>query len=102
VKKVLERAGIELPPGPLRAFQHGIALIPREPGDTLPTSFFWNDNPHEGSVAFYAGWITNGVRDGAPNGGFMPVPMQFLEATLQDPQIALWIWRPVGFRMMLN
>jgi hypothetical protein len=102
VKRVLERTGAELPQGPFPSFQHGIALIAREPGDAVSTFLLNNPNPHQGSVAFYAGWTAGGVRDGAPNDGFIPVPMQFLEAALQDPQIAMWIWKPTGVRVTLN
>ncbi len=102
VKRLLERTGIDLPRGPFPPFEHGIALIAREPGDAISTIFLKNPNPHEGSIGLYAGWTINGVRDGAPNDGFIPVPLQFLEAALQDPQMALWIWRPVGVRMTLN
>lgn len=102
VKRLFERTGIDLPRGPFPPFKHGIALIARAPGDAVSMIFLNNPNPHEGSVGFYAGWTANGVRDGAPNGGFIPVPLQFLEAALQDPQMALWIWRPVGVRMTLN
>jgi hypothetical protein len=101
VKRLLERTSIDLR-GPFPAFKHGIVLIPREPGDAISTVILHNQNPHEGSVCLYAGWTVNGVRDGAPNGGFSPVPLQFLLAVLQDPQIAMWIWRPTGARMMLN
>lgn len=101
-KRLLERTGVELPSGPFPDFQHGIVLIPREPGDTVSTVFLSNPNPDQGSVALYAGWTIDGVREGAPNDGFLPVPLQFLEAALQDPQIALWIWRPVGVRVTLN
>jgi hypothetical protein len=91
-----------LPEGPFPSFKHGIVLIAREPGDTISTIFLNNPNPHEGSVALYAGWTVNGTRDGGPNDGFIPVPSQFLEAALQDPQTAMWIWRPTGARMTLN
>ncbi len=102
VKALLERTGMELPSGPFPPFKHGIALIGREAGDTVSTIFLNNPNAHEGSVALYAGWNVNGVRDGAPNEGFLPVPLQFLEAALQDPQLAMWVWRPTGIRMTLN
>jgi hypothetical protein len=101
-KQLLERAGMELPKGPFPAFKHGIVLIPREPGDTISTAFLRNPSAHEGSVALYAGWTINDKRDGAPNDGFLPVPMQFLEGALKDPQIAMWLWRPVGIRTVIH
>jgi hypothetical protein len=101
-KKLLERAGTDLPRGPLRSFTHGLILIPREPGDNISTVFLSNPRPHEGSIGLYAGWTVNGVRDGTPNNGFIPVPLRFLEAAIEDPQIPMWIWRPSGVRMVMN
>lgn len=102
VKRLLERCGTKLPQGSMPGFQHGIVLIAREPGDSVRTVFLNNPNPTEGSVALYAGWTIDGVREGAPNDGFIPVPLQFLEAALEAPQIAMWLWRPVGIRVALN
>lgn len=39
VKRLLERSETELPQGPLPNFQHGIALIAREPGDVVRMVF---------------------------------------------------------------
>jgi hypothetical protein len=102
VRALLERAGAGIPAGPFRSFQHGMMLIPRAPGDTISSVFLDNRNPNEGSVALYAGWTVDGVREGVPNEGFVPVPLQFLAAGLDDPQIASWIWSPVGVRLALN
>jgi hypothetical protein len=102
VKALLERAGSLDGARPARRFQHGIILLPREPGDTISTIFLNNPNPKEGSVGLYAGWSVNGQRDGAPNNGFVPVPMQFLQAASEDAGIAMWLWKPVGVRVALN
>lgn len=101
-KLLLNRTGTHLPSGPFPDFQHGIALFPREVGDTVSMIVLDNPNPHQGSVALYAGWTIDGCRYGAPNDGFVPVPLQFLHAALEDPQLAMWIWRPVGARVRLN
>lgn len=102
VKRLLERSQTKLPQGPLPDFQHGIILIAREPGDAVRTVFLNNPNPSKGSVGLYAGWTADGVREGAPNDGFVPIPLQFLRAALEDPQIAMWLWRPVGAKVALN
>jgi hypothetical protein len=102
VKKIVERAGTALPRGPFPSFMHGLILIPREPGDNISTVVLSNSSPHEGSIGLYAGWTTDGVREGAPNKGFIPVPLRFLEAAMEDPQIPMWIWRPIGVRMVMN
>ena len=101
-RMLLERGGVAPPAGPFPSFRHGIALIAREPGDAISTIFLNNPNPQEGSIELLAGWTIKGKRDGAPNNGFMPVPLQFLQGVIQDAQLALWIWRPVGVRIMLN
>jgi hypothetical protein len=56
VKRLFKRNAMELPQVPFPDFQHGIALIAREPGDTVRMVFLSNPNPNEGSVALYAGW----------------------------------------------
>lgn len=102
LKDLVTRTGLALPSDPFPAFKHGIILIPRESGDSVSTIFLNNPNPNEGSVGLYAGWSINGSREGAPNSGFLPVPLQFLDAAIKEPEIALWIWRPTGPRVMLN
>lgn len=101
-KRLFLQAGGTSQTRPVRDFQHGIVLVPREPMDTASTVFLNNPNPRQGSVGFYAGWAVAGVRHGAPNDGFLPVPAQFLSIALRDPQIATWIWKPVGTKVILN
>jgi len=101
-KQAFERTGGRLPSGPFQEFQHGMVLIPRGVGDAASTVFLANSNRHQGSVGFYAGWTIDGTRCGVPNEGFVPVPLQFLRAASQDPQFAMWIWRPAGARIILN
>ncbi|MCA0013174.1 hypothetical protein LB561_23085 [Mesorhizobium sp. B292B1B] len=102
IKGLLERSGSVEGARPARRFQHGLILLPREPDDRISTIFLNNPNPREGSVGLYAGWSVNGLRDGAPNNGFVPVPVQFLRAALDDPQTAMWLWKPVGVRITVN
>ena len=99
---LLQRTGAKMTEGPTRSFQHGIVLIPREPGDSVSTAHFQNPSPTQGSIALYAGWSVNGTRMGAPNDGFLPVPLQFLSGACENPEMALWVWKPVGFRAMTN
>lgn len=86
----------------LREFQHGIVLVPRSSGETISTVFLSNPNVNEGSIGFFAGWKVGDVREGAPNDGFVPVPLQFLKAACKDPQIAMWIWKPAGVQVAIN
>lgn len=102
LKTLLARTGAEWRTERFPPFTHGVALIAREPSDAVRTVFLHNPNPYEGSVGLYAGWNSNGVRQGAPNDGFIPVPVQFLEAVLRDPKTALWIWKPIGTQIVLN
>lgn len=101
-KRAFVKSGGVQPTIPIRPFQHGIVLIPREVTDTASTVSLWNPNPNQGSVSFYAGWTVDGTRQGTPNDGYLPVPRQFLVTSLQDPQMAMWIWRPVGAKVLLN
>ncbi|MBR0818609.1 hypothetical protein [Bradyrhizobium liaoningense] len=70
--------------------------------DSSAAVFLNNPDPKEGSVGLYSGWSVNGQRDGAPNDGFVLVPMQILQAASEDPQVAMWLWKPVGVRVALN
>lgn len=100
--KVLARLPPDQPMEHHRAFQHGLLMLPREPGDTISTVLVSNPNPHQGSICLNAGWRVGGVRCGAPNDGFLPVPLQLARAALVNPQAMMWIWRPVGRRLLVN
>ncbi|MFH1555500.1 MAG: hypothetical protein ABII76_11620 [Pseudomonadota bacterium] len=100
-KALLKRSVVSTPSG-ARAFQHGLMVIAREPGETISTAFLNNPDPSMGSVGLYAGWTVGAVREGAPNDGFLPVPMQFLQAAIDDPQFAYWLWKPTGARVTIN
>lgn len=102
LRTIFERLNLTLPSGTHRPFEHALMLIPREPGDTFSTIMLDDPNPDRGSVALYAGWNIDGVRYGAPNEGFLPVPMQFLRTALREPEIAMWIWHPIGIRNSIH
>ena len=101
VRRLMDRAG-EIPRPSGAPFQHGIMFFAREPGDRIETVVLKDPNPNKGSALLQAGWAVDGQPFGAPNGGYMPVPLQFLDAAIGDPAIAMWIWRPVGNRVFVN
>ena len=72
---------------------NGMAVIGRQPGDKISTISLLDPDPTGGSVMLYAGWQVNGEPHGAPNDGYVPVPMQLLRAVVNDPEVADW---PVG------
>jgi hypothetical protein len=96
VKKLFERYGASLPADPGQRFVPGMAVVPRRPGDTVSTVALLDPSPMAGSIALYAGWQVDGEPYGAPNDGYMPVPVQLLRAVVQDPVIAYSLSRPVG------
>lgn len=102
VRDLLARSGVTLPTGPFPSFKHGMLLLPREPGDTISTVHLNNPSPTEGSIMFLAGWSVEDQRFGAPNDGFFPVPKQFLRSALNEPEVAMWVWRPVGMRILMH
>lgn len=102
VRNLLARSGVALPTGPFSDFKHGMLLLPREPGDTISTIHLNNPSPSGGSIMFLAGWSVGGQRLGAPNDGFFPVPKQFLRSALNEPEVAMWVWRPVGMRVIVH
>lgn len=93
--------GFSVPRAP-RPFTHAMALFPREPGDRISTLYLHDPNPKFGSIGIYAGWIEDGAPNGAPNNGYIPVPMQFLLGAIKDPETAMWIWRPVGAKSFMH
>jgi len=102
IKELVRRIGAALPPDPGRPFSHGMVLIARQPGDSIATISLGDPNPNAGSVVFYGGYKVGEVAGGAPNDGYMPVPLQFLRSAIEDPEVAMWIWRPVGMRGYMN
>jgi len=84
------------------AFKHALILFPREAGDRISTIMLNDPSPNSGSIALFAGWRTDAGAEGAPNGGFLPVPMQFVSAAVNDLQVAFWIWRPVGVKAIVQ
>ena len=101
VKTLFDRDNQPVPDYPAR-FRHGMVVFARKPEDQVETVLVWDSNPDNGSIWLSAGWIENGEPLGAPNDGYVPVPMQFLRAALEDPGIAMWIWHPVGTRAFVH
>jgi hypothetical protein len=96
VKKLFARANKPLPPDPGQSFAHGMAVIGRQPGDTISTVGLFDPDPTSGSVTLYAGWHVVGEPVGAPNGGYVPVPGQLLRAVVHDPRVAYSFWLTAG------
>jgi hypothetical protein len=101
VELLIDRVG-GLPRGSGARFQHSLALFAREPGDRIDTVILPDPRPDKGSILLQAGWTVDGQHFGAPNDGYMPVPMQFLQHAISDPETAMWIWRPVGRRAFVH
>ena len=80
----------------------GIGLIAREAGDTISYVELLRQEPLVGSVVLHAGWKAEGQPIGAPNEGYLPVPMQLLRALVYRPEIAAWVKRPSGAWVLLD
>ena len=102
VKFLFERIGAPLPRDPGRSFMNGMAVIGRQPGDKISTISLLDPDPTGGSVMLYAGWQVNGEPHGAPNDGYVPVPMQLLRAVVNDPEVADSLCRPVSAPMSIH
>ena len=102
VRELLRRDSVNMPRGSIRPFQHALLLFPRHPGDTISSVGHLDPLPSRGSVTLYAGWTVAGERYGCAHDGYAPVPLQFLSTAMQDTQTAMWIWRPVGPRILMN
>jgi hypothetical protein len=96
IKKLFERPGTALPPEPGHSFTPGMALFAREPGDAISTVALLDPSPFAGSIMLYAGWETDGQTHGAPNSGYLPVPVQLLRAVVYEPAVAYSLCRPVA------
>ena len=96
VKELFKRNTAHLPPDPGQRFVPGMVVIPRRPGDTVSTVALLDPNPMVGSIALYAGWQVDGEPYGAPNDGYVPVPVQLLRAVVHDPAIAYSLSWQVG------
>jgi hypothetical protein len=92
VKELFARLGRRLPPDPGQSFVHGMAIIERQPGDTVSTIALLDPNPAGGSITLYAGWQVDGEPHGAPNEGYVPVPGQLLRAVVHDARVAYSFW----------
>jgi hypothetical protein len=95
VKFLFERAEALLPADPRQSFVHGVGVIGRQPGDKISNVGLFDPNPNGGSLMLYAGWQVDGEPYGAPNDGYMPVPMQLLRKVVHDPAFACALSWPV-------
>jgi hypothetical protein len=102
VKELFARAGQPLPPDPGQSFVHGVYIIDRQPGDTTSTVLLIDSNPTQGSIFLNAGWQIGGEPRGAPNQGYVPVPVQLLRAVVNDPRVAYSFWKKGGAPMPLH
>jgi len=102
IRQLSDRENEPVSDVPCSLFRHGIVLFGRERADTVSTLFFNNPSPTNGSVVIYAGWKIGEIREGTPNDGFVPVPMQFVRAVANDPKIGMWMWEPVGVKTYMN
>jgi hypothetical protein len=94
VKFLFERSTTSLPTDPGLNFKHWMGVIPRHPGDKISTIALLDPNPTGGSIMFHAGWQVSGKPHGAPNDGYMPVPVQLLCAVVNDIGFAYSLsWR---------
>jgi hypothetical protein len=93
VKELFARISRPLPPDPGQSFMSGMAIIARQPGDTISTVGLFDPDPMAGSVMLYAGWQLGDEPYGAPNDGYLPVPGQLLRAVVNDPTVAYCFWR---------
>ncbi|MFS2109234.1 hypothetical protein ACCC88_06090 [Sphingomonas sp. Sphisp140] len=100
IRKILSRAEATLPPGNGSDFQHFGAVFARFEDDRFETFFLEDPRPDRGSVLFPAGWSEDDRRFGAPNDGFMPVPLALLRGAIADPQLAFWLTEPKGQRVL--
>jgi hypothetical protein len=96
VKELFARTGRPLPQDSGQIFIPGMAVIARQPGDTISTVGLFDPDPMSGSVMLYAGWQVDGEAYGAPNDGSVPVPGQLLKAIVDDPRVAYSFWRTAG------
>lgn len=96
VKWLFERNGATLPADPGQSFTPGMALVDRPPGDTISTVALLDPGPMGGSIMLYAGWEVDGEPYGAPNDGYVPVPVQLLRAVVYDPAVAYSLCRPIA------
>ena len=96
VKKLFDSPGNALPPDPGQSFVPAMAFFDRLPGDTISTVGLMDPRPAVGSIFLYAGWEIDGQSHGAPNDGYLPVPVQMLRGVVNNPAVAYVLSRPVG------
>jgi hypothetical protein len=95
-RMLFERSGTPLPSDPGQGFVPGIAVMTRQPGDTISSVGLHDPNPQAGSIALHAGWQIDGKSYGAPDDGHSPVPLQLLRAVVDDPTFGHALSRPIS------
>lgn len=100
VASILGRIGDALPPGNGRPFQHFAAVFARNVADRFETFFLEDPRPTSGSVLFTAGWMEGAEPAGAPNDGYLVIPVALLRGAIEDPQLAFWLTEPKDARRL--
>jgi hypothetical protein len=100
VASILGRIGDALPPANGRPFQHFAAVFARNPDDRFETFFLDDPRPTNGSVLFTAGWMDGSEPKGAPNDGYLVIPVALLRGAIEDPQLAFWLTEPKDARRL--
>jgi hypothetical protein len=102
VRYLIERSGMRWPPDNSARFQHAGLLFVREVDDKIPSIGVLDPSPYRGSIVLYAGWLEGNEPQGSPNGGYVPVPMQFVGDAIAKPALASCLARPVGSRPAMH
>lgn len=84
------RVGYEFEPSPA-LFQHAALLFPRDETDRFETVALDDPRPDRCTVMFLSGWRADGNACGAPNDGFMAIPLQVAHAILNNPAFFGWL-----------
>jgi hypothetical protein len=89
-RHLIERVGFKWPTKPMPPFEQALLAFPREAEDKIRTVFL-KGGPDVGSVSLQAGWLEGDRPFGAPNDGCLTVPMRFVEAVIDRPQLGAWL-----------
>jgi hypothetical protein len=96
VRSLIARVSGPFPSDPGQQFVHGITMLVRQPGDTISTVVLYDPDPlGGGSIALYAEWEVDGQPFGAPNEGYLPVPLQLLRKVVNDQRAQVFLSRAV-------
>jgi hypothetical protein len=98
VRRLIERSGMRWPPDDGVRFRHAGLVFLREAGDKIATVALLDHRPNQGSITLYAGWLEGDEPQGAPNGGYMPVPLRLVDDAIANPALASCLACPVRTR----